>query len=184
MGLCCCTRLSPVAACGGHSPLQCMGFSLRWLLPLQSTGSRCAGLSSCGPWAPERRLSSCGARAQPLRSMWDPPGPGLEPASPALAGGLPTTVPPGKPPPWCFDTFWKDAKLATPGTIAGFTNKYHSFFQRILLSCSLRKMLMYEPVRGLGLRPSQQYGGLRRVTEVCGSYARAVNCESQLWPPQ
>ena len=44
-----------------------------------------------------RRLSSCGSRAQPLRGMWDPPRPGLEPASPALAGRLSTTAPPGKP---------------------------------------------------------------------------------------
>ena len=44
-----------------------------------------------------RRLSNRGPRAQPLRGMRDPPGPGLEPASPALAGGLPTTAPPGKP---------------------------------------------------------------------------------------
>ena len=44
-----------------------------------------------------RRLSSCGSRAQLLRGMWDPPRPGHEPASPALAGRLPTTVPPGKP---------------------------------------------------------------------------------------
>ena len=29
--------------------------------------------------------------------MWDPPGPGLEPVSPALAGGFLTTAPPGKP---------------------------------------------------------------------------------------
>ena len=29
--------------------------------------------------------------------MWDLPGPGLEPVSSALAGGLLTTVPPGKP---------------------------------------------------------------------------------------
>ena len=29
--------------------------------------------------------------------MWDLPGPGLEPVSPALAGRLSTTVPPGKP---------------------------------------------------------------------------------------
>ena len=43
------------------------------------------------------RLSSCGSRAQPLRGMWDPPRPGLEPVSPALAGRLPTTAPPGKP---------------------------------------------------------------------------------------
>ena len=44
-----------------------------------------------------RRLSSCGSRAQLLRGMWDPPRPGPEPASPALAGRLPTTAPPGKP---------------------------------------------------------------------------------------
>ena len=44
-----------------------------------------------------RRLSSCGLRAQLLRGMWDPPRPGLEPVSPAPAGGLPTTAPPGKP---------------------------------------------------------------------------------------
>ena len=43
------------------------------------------------------RPSNCGSRAQPLRGMRDPPRPGPEPASPALAGGLPTTAPPGKP---------------------------------------------------------------------------------------
>ena len=48
------------------------------------------GLQTC-------RLSNCGSRAQLLRSMWDLPGPGLEPVSPALAGRLSTTVPPGKP---------------------------------------------------------------------------------------
>ena len=54
-------------------------------------------LSSCGLWALERRLSSCGARAQLLRGMWDLPGLGLEPVSPALAGGFLTTTPLGKP---------------------------------------------------------------------------------------
>ena len=29
--------------------------------------------------------------------MWDLSGPGLEPVSPALAGGFLTTMPPGKP---------------------------------------------------------------------------------------
>ena len=43
------------------------------------------------------RLSNCGSRAQSLRSMRDPSRPGLEPVSPALAGRLPTTAPPGKP---------------------------------------------------------------------------------------
>ena len=75
--------------------------------------------SSCGKWGPlfiavhgpltiaaslvaehrlqTRRLSSCGSRAQLLRGMWDPPRPGLEPVSPALAGRFSTTAPPGKP---------------------------------------------------------------------------------------
>ena len=44
------------------------------------------------------RLSSCGSRVQLLRGTWDPPRPGLEPVSPALAGRLSTTEPPGKPP--------------------------------------------------------------------------------------
>ena len=34
--------------------------------------------------------------------MWDLPRPGLEPVSPALAGGFSTTVPPGKPSPQGF----------------------------------------------------------------------------------
>ena len=45
-----------------------------------------------------RRLSNCGSRALLLRGMWDLPRPGLEPVSPALAGRLSTTAPPGKPP--------------------------------------------------------------------------------------
>ena len=44
-----------------------------------------------------RRLSNCGSWAQLLRGMWDLPGPGLEPMSPALAGRFSTTAPPGKP---------------------------------------------------------------------------------------
>ena len=44
-----------------------------------------------------RRLSNRGSRAQLLPGMWDLPRPGLEPVSPALAGRLSATVPPGKP---------------------------------------------------------------------------------------
>ena len=89
--------LSLVAVSGGYSLLRCAGFSLQWPLSLRSTGSRRMGFSSCGSWAPEHRLSSCGSQAQLLRGMWDPPGPGLEPVCPALAGGFLTTVPLGKP---------------------------------------------------------------------------------------
>ena len=75
--------------------------------------------SSCGKWGPlfitvcgpltiaaslvaeqrlqTHKLSNCSSRAQLLCGMWDLPRPGLEPVSPALAGGLPTTAPPGKP---------------------------------------------------------------------------------------
>ena len=53
-----------------------------------------------------RRLSSCGSRAQLLRGMWDLPRPGLEPVSPALAGGFLTTAPRGKPQPiFLFQTY-------------------------------------------------------------------------------
>ena len=44
-----------------------------------------------------RRLSSRGSQAQLLHGMWDPPRPGLETMSPALAGRPSTTAPPGKP---------------------------------------------------------------------------------------
>ena len=78
-------RLSLVVASGGYSTLRGAGFSLRWLLLLRSMGSRHVGFSSCG------------TRAQLLHGMWNLPGPGLEPVSPAMAGGFLTTAPPGKP---------------------------------------------------------------------------------------
>ena len=62
-----------------------------------------------------RRLSSCGSRAQPLRGTWDPPRPGPEPASPALAGRLSTTAPPGKPLP-----FFKRMILGLPWWRSGW----------------------------------------------------------------
>ena len=56
-------RLSLVAASGGYSALRCTGFSMWWFLLLRSTGSRCAGFSSCGSQALKHRLSSCGTQA-------------------------------------------------------------------------------------------------------------------------
>ena len=56
--------LSLVVVSRGYSSLRwCMGFLLRWLLLLQSTGSRHVVFSSCGSQALELRLSSCGAQA-------------------------------------------------------------------------------------------------------------------------
>ena len=39
----------------------------------------------------------CGTRASLLQGMWDLPGSGTEPMSPALTGGFFITEPPGKP---------------------------------------------------------------------------------------
>ena len=52
-----------VAVSGGYSSLQCMGFSLWWLL-LWSTGSRRAGFSICGTWAQYLWLAGSRAQAQ------------------------------------------------------------------------------------------------------------------------
>ena len=59
--------------------------------------SHCGGLSCCRACTLEHGLRGCGARAQLLCGMWDLPGSGIEPMSPALAGGFFTTEPSGKP---------------------------------------------------------------------------------------
>ena len=104
--------LSPVAASRGHS------------------SSRCAGLSLSRPLVAEhmlqtRRLSSCGSRAHLLRGMWDLPRPGLEPASPALAGRFSTTAPPGKP-----------NALAILKLFSNKQSVWHQGYLGISLSCS------------------------------------------------
>ena len=62
------------------------------------------GFSCCRAWAldaqasvvPAHGLSSCGTWALVAHAMWNRPGPGIKPMSPALAGGFPSSVPPGK----------------------------------------------------------------------------------------
>ena len=88
-----------IFSCAGSSLLH-VGF-----LQLQPAGaplgcgaraSHCSGFSCCRAWALECELSSCGSGAQLLHSMWDLPGPGIKPVSPALTGRLLSTAPPGK----------------------------------------------------------------------------------------
>ena len=45
--------------------------------------------------------------------MWDLPGPGIEPVSPAMAGGFLTTAPPGKPSKIFFDPPPRVMKIKT-----------------------------------------------------------------------
>ena len=84
LGLHFCARA--FSSCGKRGPL-----------PIAVHGPLTAASSLVADRLQTHRLSSYGPRAQPLRGMWDPPRPGLEPMSPALAGGFSTTAPPGKP---------------------------------------------------------------------------------------
>ena len=83
--------------------------------PFSSCGvwvSYCRAFSCFGAWAPgfttcssralERRLRTCGALSQLLQDRWSLPRPGVEPMSPALAGGFITIQPPGSPGLNCF----------------------------------------------------------------------------------
>ena len=46
--------------------------------------------------------------------MWDLPGPGHEPVSPALAGEFLTTAPPEKPTGWNIDCTWRQISFLEP----------------------------------------------------------------------
>ena len=79
------------SSCGVRAS-HCGGFCCR----AQAPG--CTGFCSCGSQALAHRLRrSHGARASLVHGMWDLPRPGIEPTTPALAGGCFTTEPPGKP---------------------------------------------------------------------------------------
>ena len=113
---------------------------------------RARAFSSCSKWGPlfiavrrpltiaaslvaehrlqTHRLSNCGSRARLLRGMWDLPRPGLKPVSPASAGRLSTTVPPGKPHHFHSYSFFF---LSTPHT--GLFQVHDLFF--CLFRCAL-----------------------------------------------
>ena len=83
-------RLSLAVASGGYSLVVVCG-----LLIL---------VSSLAP-APGLRLSSCRPWALLLRSLWNLPGLGVKPVSPALAGRFLTAGPPGKSSPSILPSF-------------------------------------------------------------------------------
>ena len=107
---------SPVVASWGYSSWSvwaslCGGFSLWWLLLLQSARASAdvaRGLSSWGSQALGHRPNNCGARASLVCSMWGLPGSRIKPMSPALAGGNFITEVPGKPSAHFFisTSFW------------------------------------------------------------------------------
>ena len=93
LGLCCCMRA--FSRCSEQGLLFLMVCGL--LIAVASLVAE-QGLQVCGL----QQLWCVGSRAQAQQlwrtgcGMWDLPGPGLEPMSPALAGGFLTTAPPGK----------------------------------------------------------------------------------------
>ena len=95
---CCCVgflylwRVGVALYLRGSWAFHCSGFSCCRAL---ARGSK--DFSSYSPRALEHGLSSCGTQAQLLWDMWDLPGPGIEPVSPASAGRFFTTELSGKP---------------------------------------------------------------------------------------
>ena len=85
-----------------------------------------------------RRLSSCGSWAQLLRGMWDPPRPGHEPVSPALAGRFSTTAPPGKPCLFVFKGWLPPILIIVIRYIHSFTyiQIFRSTYQALFFKCS------------------------------------------------
>ena len=97
LGLHCCLGFSPVVAgLRGALPSSCGRLTAHSSCHGAPAPGHMGG-SSCGSQAREHRLRSRGSRAQLLCSTWDLPGPGMEPASPVLAGGFFTTGPQGSP---------------------------------------------------------------------------------------
>ena len=81
LGLRCCAQVSVVAGNGGHSLVA--GHRLLTAVASPCGGAQALGCSGFGSW---------GARAQLPHGIWDLPGPGIEPVSPALQGRFSTTT--------------------------------------------------------------------------------------------
>ena len=99
LGLCCYVRAFSSCSEWGHSPWSaqtshCSGFSCCQAQAVGvctdgSTLSHCSRLRNCSRQAFEHRIRSS-------QGMWNLPGPGVQPVSPALAGRFLSTAAPGK----------------------------------------------------------------------------------------
>ena len=107
-----CSEQGLLSSCSLRAP-HCSGFSC-W----RARALGRSGFSSCGSWAPGRAFSSCGTQALLLHGVWDIPGPGMEPGSPALAGKFLTTEPPHREAPefepWLAEPIVLSTNLSLP----------------------------------------------------------------------
>ena len=121
LGLHCCTRACLVVASGGYSLIVSTPHCSFSCCGAQALGR--AGFSSCEPRALECWLSSCGTHVQLPHSLWDLPGLGMEPVSPALPGGFLATGSPGKP----CNEFWTFCRC---GYLCEYVTKLSGNLQR------------------------------------------------------
>ena len=141
-------RLSCSGASWGHSSLRyaVSHHSGRSCSGAQALGTRASvvgghGLSNCVSQTLERGLSGCGARAQRLHGMWNLPGSGIEPVSPALAGRFSPTVPPGKSSHTHFSITLGPLVSPAPPTnpslshLSSHVGHFHPFTKHILGTC-------------------------------------------------
>ena len=109
--------LSLVVVSRGYSSLWCEGFSLQWLLSLQSTGI--LAMQAQELW----HLGLV------LHDMWNLPRPGIKLVSPTLAGRFLTSWPPWMPPSFNAGSIWgfpdssvdreSTCNVGDPGSIPG-----------------------------------------------------------------
>ena len=127
--------------------------------------------SNCGFWALEQRFNSCGSWAQLPCDMWVLPGPGMKPASAALASRLFTTEPPGKPQVLfkrIYDTLYGNGELRftvkVPQRIVELKTEQHIF---ILLKMNIldadQKIVMFSN-SGLNVKSNSIFSGCMMKT--------------------
>ena len=117
------------------------------------------GFSSCGSRALDHRINSYSPWAWLLWGMWDLPWSGMEPLSPALAGGFSTTEPRGKPPSICSNaSHWQLPCLAFCSYLSIF--EVPACDHHLLLVCH------FQPFQGLEELAGHALGAAVKLLDV------------------
>ena len=114
--------------------------------------------------------------------MWDLPGPGLEPVSPALAGGFLTTAPPGKPPTCVFYPVPSFSSLASGNRPFSQPCEHQALLYLILLGGSFPQPWVVS-IHSCDDQYSAYYSrGIFYRLLWCSLFSDALFCE--FWPPE